>query len=409
MVGRRAFFGAASLGLFGVWSGDAFGQTQKQKDEPKTKKRTVLKPVTPAIPLPLKADEQINRLLAPVRDRNRLPGLIGAIVKGDKLASIGVAGIRRVGSDAPIQVGDRFHIGSCTKAMTATLVGMLVDQGLLNWSSTIRDIFPEHARSIHADFATVTLSHLLTHRAGLPHDAPWWGLRGRTPTEQRRGLFSRMLKDPPLTKPGTTYAYSNVDYALAGLMAEQVTGKPWETLMRERLFSPLGMTTAGFGPPGAEGRTNEPWGHREIDGQLRPMLEDNAPSLGPAGTVHLSLPDWAKFAALHLRGAQGTAKLLKPETFRILHTPPPGEEYAGGWFVVDRSWAGGRALMHNGSNTTWYASIWIAPLRDFATLVATNQGSKAAETACDEATEALIKLLAFSPVSPARRKRAGRS
>src|SRR5207237_1946204 len=143
-------------------------------------------------------------------------------------------GIRKVGSEAPIQVGDRGHLGSCTKAMTATLIGTLVDQGALSWSSTIREIFPERAGTLHADFATVTLAQLLTHRAGLPHDGPWWELRGRTTTERRRDLMSRLLTKPPETKPGTAYAYSNVDYVLAGLMAEQATGKPWETLMRER-------------------------------------------------------------------------------------------------------------------------------------------------------------------------------
>jgi len=98
-----------------------------------------------------------------------------------------------------------------------------------------------------------------------------------------------------------------------------------------------------------------------------------------------------KFAALHLRGAEGKARLLKPATFRTLHTPPPGCDYAGGWTVVERSWAGGRTLSHNGSNTYWYASIWIIPTFDLATLVATNQAGSDAAAACVDATPELIR------------------
>jgi hypothetical protein len=115
--------------------------------------------------------------------------------------------------------------------------------------------------------------------------------------------------------------------------------------------------------------------------------------MGPAATVHCSVPDWAKFAALHLAGERGDSKLLKPATLRTLHIPPRSCEYAGGWNVLERSWAGGTALNHNGSNTSWFATIWIAPARNFAILVATNQGDKQAEKANDEAVGALIKAL----------------
>ena len=115
--------------------------------------------------------------------------------------------------------------------------------------------------------------------------------------------------------------------------------------------------------------------------------------MGPAGTVHCSVPDWAKFAALHLAGERGRSKLLRPATLRTLHIPPPSCEYAGGWFVGERSWAGGTVFNHNGSNTGWFATIWIAPVRNIAILVATNQGDKQAEKASDQASGALIKAL----------------
>ncbi len=267
------------------------------------------------------------------------------------------------------------------------MIGTLVEENKLSWSSSIRDVFPARAKALHPDFQGVTLSQLLTHRAGLPANGPWWELKGKTTTEQRRDLLSQMMKKRPESKPGTTFLYSNVGYAVAGLMAEQVTERPWERLMRERLFEPLGMKSAGFGPPGTPGKLDQPWGH---SAEREPSQTDNAPALGPAGTVHVTVADWAKFAQLHLRGEQGKARILKAATFRSLHTPPGGGDYAGGWMVLSRPWAGGRALTHSGSNTTWYCTAWLAPARDFGVLVATNMGGETATQACDDACSSLI-------------------
>jgi CubicO group peptidase (beta-lactamase class C family) len=279
--------------------------------------------------------------------------------------------------------------------MTATMIGTLVEEGKLAWGSTIGDVFAEEAEQVHPQFQAVTLSHLLTHRAGLPHDARWWRLPGQTTTRQRWSLLKTVLTDAPANKPGSTYVYSNVGYALASLMAEHVTGESWETLMRRRLFEPLGMASAGFGSPGKPGKVNQPWGHRVAGERVAPTQSDNAPVMGPAGSVHCSVPDWARFAALHLNGKPGKGKVIKSSTIRTLHTPPPGRNYAGGWMVVERSWAGGLALNHNGSNTCWFVTIWLAPVPNFAVLVATNQGGKHADTACDEAASELINALPF--------------
>jgi CubicO group peptidase (beta-lactamase class C family) len=332
--------------------------------------------------------------------------MIGAIVRGESLTNIGAAGIRKIGSAEPMQVEDQVHIGSNAKAMTATLLGMLVDDGLIDWSSTIREVFPEVASRLHSDFRTVRLSDLLTHVAGLPKDTSWGRFPGRTSTDQRRSALVTLLSQPALSRPGTVYAYSNAGYVIAGLMAEQVSGQPWEELMQQRLFEPLRMKTAGFGPPvqSNRDRVDQPWGHREMFGRIEPVMNDNPPCMGPAGTVHCSVPDWGRFASLHLRGAEGRGRLLKPATFQALHTPEPGFNYAGGWTVAERSWAGGQTLSHNGSNTYWYATIWIIPAFDLATLVATNQAGSAAEAACEEATQQLIRY-ASDPFRAGRARR----
>jgi CubicO group peptidase (beta-lactamase class C family) len=350
----------------------------------------------------------VSGILQPIRERNRLPGIAAAVVQGERVVAIGADGVRRRGSEERITTEDRFHLGSCTKSMTATMIATLVEEGKLEWSTTIGEIFPELDGKMRPAWRTVTLDQLLTHRAGAPADLQEGGLWGRlwqregSPTEQRMTLVRGVLEREPESTPGTKFMYSNAGFAIAGAMAERITGKAWEDLMRERIFGPLGMESAGFGAPGTEGKLDEPLGHTEkgepVD--LGPHA-DNPPAIGPAGTVHCTLGDWAKYVALHLEGDRSesgkagreAAKLLKPETFRKLHEPSGSDEtkYAMGWLLAERDWAGGRVLTHNGSNTMWFCVTWIAPEKDFAVLVAANQGGGKAEKACDEAAWALIQ------------------
>jgi CubicO group peptidase (beta-lactamase class C family) len=133
-------------------------------------------------------------------------------------------------------------------------------------------------------------------------------------------------------------------------------------------------------------------------GKWIPMPPDNSKAdnpavIGPAGTVHCSIADWAKYAAFHLRGARGEEPRLPKEVFEKLHTPPADDEnYAYGWIVTDRPWAGGKALMHGGSNTMWMADIWLAPNKGQAYLAATNVGNESSFPACDAAISELIAL-----------------
>ncbi|QEH33831.1 Beta-lactamase precursor [Aquisphaera giovannonii] len=407
MVGRREWLrGITAQGLFlaaglghGMTARSASGQTASQPPKNqarRTARRPALNTATPVIAAPsqpIRADERVNALLTGVRERHDVPGLVGAIIRGESLAAIGAVGLRKKGSAEPMRVTDAVHLGSCTKAMTATLVGELVEEGLVKWSDTIADLFPEVSSRLHPDFQAARLTDLLTHRAGLGANVDWWRLPGNSTTEQRRALLLSSMADAPLSRPGTKFLYSNVGYALAGLVAEQVAGDSWENLMAQRIFRPLAMASAGFGPPGRRGANgaDAPWGHGGSRGKIQAVRQDNAPCMGPAGTVHCSVPDWGRFASLHLRAEQGRPKLLDRETFRALHSPPPGGNYNGGWIAVPRTRAG-RALTHDGSNTYWYASIWLYPERDVATIAVANQGPEPAPEACREAGQELLQL-----------------
>ncbi|HYE02801.1 MAG TPA: serine hydrolase domain-containing protein [Phycisphaerales bacterium] len=344
-------------------------------------------------------------LLEPIRAKHKLPALAGAIVTGRELAALGAVGVRRAGGSEPVTRDDLWHLGSDTKAMTATMLAVLVEQGTLRWDSTVGEVFKD--LPMDDGWRAVTLEQLLRNRGGAPADLDKDGLWGRLwqfkgpPREARLELVRGVLKHPP-GQVGT-FVYSNAGYAIAGAMAEQVTGSAWEDLMRERLFAPLGMTSVGFGAPGTPERVDQPRGHRRGKPVEPGPLGDNPPAIGPAGTVHCSISDWARFVALHLegphgRGPGGGAALLKPESFARLHAidPGPGDPYAMGWLVTERPWAKGeggtgRVLTHAGSNTMWYCVAWVAPERDFAVLVATNQGDGRAPRACDEAAGKLFE------------------
>lgn len=338
-------------------------------------------------------DPAIGKGLLEIRKATGVPGLTSAIAKPGKPTRVAAVGVRKEGSPEVFGAEDLVHLGSDTKAMTATMIATLVEEEKLAWTSTLGEIFP--SAEMNPAFKPVTLEQLLTHRSGLPANVDWWSLGSeKSTTEQRLALLDRVIRQAPKSTPGTTFLYSNVGYALAGLMAETVAKTSWEDLMRERLFKPLEMASAGFGPPGALGKIDQPWGHGEHKGKLTPSQEDNAPPLGPAGTCHCTMSDWAKFVNLHLLGAKGEkTPILKPETFHALQTPKEGEEYAKGWTVTKRPWAGGKVLTHSGSNTQWFCVAWLAVEKGFALLAATNLGGDTAQKATDQAVAGMIKLV----------------
>lgn len=336
------------------------------------------------------SDKAIESLLEPIREKHKAPGLIAAVVGPHGLTDIGVVGVRKLGSPEAMLVSDKIHIGSDTKSMTATRLAMLVEEGKLSWTSTLGEVFADLKPPLHADFAGATLEQLLTHRAGLPANVNYSQFHTGSLVEQREALTKEVLAQVPQHPPGTKMLYSNVGYIVAGHVAERLTGKSWEELMAAGLFEPLGMSSASFGTPGTIGQVDQPWGHGLLLGVTAPVQLDNPAVLGPAGTVHCSFADWAKFVSLHLRAGQGEPSLLKPETFKTLHTPPPGNRYAMGWGLAERPYIKGPLLIHSGSNTLWYATAAISPQHNIAFLTATNMGGNAGQQACDEALAALV-------------------
>jgi len=367
-------------------------------------------------------------------------GMAAAVLRGERIIAQGAAGVRKRGTGQRITFDDRFHLGSCTKAMTATLVAMLVEEGKLNWTTTLGELFADTVKPMHPAWEKVTLRQVLAHRAGLRFEPDGLAqvfselvrpLRARLGTlpQQRLEIARQALSRPPGIAPDTKYWYSNVGYILAGAVLEHLTGRAWEDLMRERLFQPLGISTGGFGRPGTAGKTDQPWGHSSFLGK---PIDPGSPAAqsplyyGPAGTAHMTITDWAKFIALHLRGDPANphcqAALLKLDTFAEMHavapTTPyskgwvmrgitrlatgdaaPAVTYRAGWFISTASWAKGtqpgdtgRRLWHGGKEGMSHSVVVIAPEIDFAVLVACNHGIAIWKTR--QTVKALIRTFA---------------
>ena len=262
----------------------------------------------------------------------------------------------------------------------------------MHFEDTLADSFPAFAKDLDPAFRSVTVAQLLNHTAGLPtltddKDLPVVLALIKPAKDiraQRLLVAHKYLSEPPVSKIGE-FEYSNLGFMIAGAIAEARTGKSWEELIRKQIFEPLGIRHAGFGVPGKDGKTRQPWGHKEENGKLVPLDpanldSDNPAVIGPAGTINMSLRDWMLFAQDHLDGVNGRGKLLKTETYRILHTPVT-ERYTFGWGVKMGPDGAPLLLTHSGSNGFWLADVRIMPKHNIIALVVTNAGNEAANEA----------------------------
>lgn len=349
------------------------------------------------------APDNLDEVLEKFRTESGLPAMAAVVLRDGKPTAAAV-GVRKHGDPTPVRREDRFHLGSCTKAMTAVLVAMLVEQGRLGWDTKLPEALPSLKDRIHTELRTVTVDHLLAHRAGLSpklHPRPRSLavlLEARRSPEvcrrERMAFLERALSEAPESAPGATYAYCNVGYVVLGAICEEAWNAPWELIIRKRLFDRLGMNTAGFGAMGSPGAVEQPWQHRLRDGVPVPVepgaFADNPPELGPAATVHCSATDWGRFLGAVLSPGGPGRRLLRRETWARLLSPPFGGDYAGGWLVTDRPW-GGRVLTHAGSNTLSFCVAWLAPEKRFGVAAMTNIGGETAARGCDRAAAAIIE------------------
>lgn len=335
---------------------------------------------------PIIEAEDVSDQLEAIRSEYGLPALAGIRLEGDTVTHQGVTGVRKLGEDTLATVDDKWHIGSCTKAMTGTLVGLHVDDGLLDWTSTMAELFPD-MDGMHDSFRDVTVEMLLSHSGGIDDAAANSAVvatQTSNDVQWRADLTRAILRNEPGTEIGS-YQYSNYGYVMAGAALERLTDASWEELMRARLFEPLGMSGCGFGPADASGDGSQPWGHSGDE----PSNRDNVPVLGPAGTVHCPLADWGRFISDQIRAYNGEESILSADQAEQMFTVKAGN-YAMGWLVADYPSFGGTILAHTGSNTFSLADVLVSPDINQAYLAATNRADLSTDIGATQDTISLL-------------------
>ncbi len=323
-----------------------------------------------------------------LRNKNHLVGLAAMVMVDGEVMASAADGERKVYSGVPIELNDRWHLGSITKSITATMIARLVESGPMKWTDTVGECFPD--ATIHEEWKPVTLQQLLTHTSGAPANFPFrvavnrLGLEPEC-TDERRTAVIDVLAEKPAHPPGEKFAYSNIGFTIAGAMAESATGVSWDKLVKREVFEPLELQDAGFGPPKSPSETlDQPRGHRGIYRLKMGVSDsaDNTPIMGPAGIVHMTLGNLCQYGTEHLRGELGAGKLLTAESYQLLHTPRLNH-YACGWVVKEPTdEIPYTVYWHNGSNTMWYALVVFIPGKNMVVAVTANDGDvHAAESA----------------------------
>lgn len=320
-------------------------------------------PITPFI--------DVSADLEPLRATFDVPALAIGVADLEGVTLLGATGLRCVGEDEPIHLDDRWHLGSLSKSMTALLAATFVEEGKLTWDATFTSTVPDTAEKMPEKSRGVTLEQLLAHRSGLPDDRHDWAIYAglwmqQGPPEQVRtwGVPTAFGRDT-VTKPGEKMVYANSNYLAAGHIIEKVAAEPWEDLMRQRLFEPLGMKRAGFGEPFETYDEPQARGHVRSGDTLTPApkgpLGALPPAMNPAGGVHCTIEELATYARAHLLGLCDKEAPFKPELIHRLHDDPESDGYALGWALAK---VDGRTVsLHAGSNGRWFATLWVDPTK----------------------------------------------
>ncbi len=341
-----------------------------------------------------------------LQSKSEMPGLQVLVTENEKTLFEYTGGVRAEGQSHTVSSADKWHIGSCTKPMTAFLIGRLVDEGVLKWTSNLAEIAPPNYK-LDPAIGKITVEQLLSHSSGLaevttPENGKLWTTLFTdkvAPDAMREKLVKGIFASPVRFKAGEGAEYSNSGYVVLGWILEKRKRKSWEHLIQNEMFKPLGMSSCGIGPAGSENKSVavQPWSHQfsnEKPVAIAPGLQaDNPPALGPAGTVHCNAEDWQKFLKLFI-GNQGvrTGYLSQATYDKLLSRAGEGPFTFSSFGRMERPWAKGAAFAMAGSNTYNYALVAIAPAMNRIYTINTNAGHPNAELGVTEIFKMLTDL-----------------
>ncbi len=319
-----------------------------------------------------------------------VPGTAVAIVKDDEVAHLKGYGYRDLEHELPVTAETQFAIGSASKAFTTLILGMLVEEGIIEWDEPVRTYLPEF--ELDDAFATerMTPRDLVCHRSGLPrHDLMWYGS-----SSTREELFEHLRYLEPNADFRTKFQYQNLMFMTAGYLAGRVTGSSWERLVMDRIFEPLGMKHSNLSTDDLQRAPDFALGYEQKkdekskEKKIKQMPFRNIDNVGPAGSINSSATDMVEWVRFQLsEGKVGDQQLVSPLIMQELHRPQmvvhggmaailfkqpemPHIMYGLGWFV--QPYRGHEMLHHGGNIDGFSALVSFMPKENIGIVVLTN-------------------------------------
>jgi len=340
------------------------------------------------------APKDLDAYVERVRKEFEVPGLALTIVKDGKVVVAKGYGVRKLGEPTPVDSRTLFGIASNTKAFTATALGLLVEEGKLEWDAPVVRYLPWFQLADPYVTRELTVRDLLVHRSGLglgAGDLLWW-----PPSTYNRKEIARRLRHIPLvTSFRSAYAYDNVLYLIAGEVIEAISGQTWEDFVASRILAKVGMAGSNVRHSEAGGGANVASPHAPIEGTVRPIAPFASDNTNPAGGINSNADDMAKWMIVQLDSGRvaGGTRLFSERTTRQLWTlvtpmpignPAPElaalrsnfRGYALGFEV--RDYRGRKVVTHTGGLPGYVSKVAMVPELKLGVAVLTNQESGAA-------------------------------
>src|SRR5438309_1618872 len=308
----------------------------------------------------------LEELIEQERQRFRVPGVAVAVVKGDEVLVSRGFGKRDVAKDQPVTDQTLFAIGSSTKAFTASLVGALVDDGLIEWDKPVRNYLPHFRMYDPVATEHLTARDMLSHRSGLPrHDFLWYDNQ----TLKRAEIVERLQYLEPNKSFRELWQYNNLMFITAGYLAGELLGCTWEEAVKQRLLDPLGMTNTNFSVYESQKSADHsrPYGEKADEIIEVPFL--GAELAGPAGSINSCIADMTRWAMVQVEGKVEGRQVISPAALKELHAvtivlaesalddlwpDAKNNAYALGWFVMNYR---GRTVVHHGGNVDGFSTM----------------------------------------------------
>ncbi|MVM29036.1 serine hydrolase [Spirosoma sp. HMF4905] len=311
-------------------------------------------------------------------------GFAVAVVEKGKVVYAKGFGYRDLDKKLPVTPNTLFAIGSCTKAFTSSLIGLLQKDDKLDLDEPVTKYLPNLKFFSNDLTNSITLRDMMCHRTGLPrHDLSWY----LNPTS-RDSLVSRLAYLEPSLPLRQRFQYNNLMFVTQGVVIEKLSGKPWESNVRERLLEPLGMNSTVFSVTDMTKNTDASLGYEVMkDSLVRKMAYYNIDAMGPAGSINSNVLDMAKWLSIWTNGGKLGRKEILPAAYvneamssqmAIIGGLPRKEisgnyfsSYGFGWGIS--SYKGHYRVEHSGGIDGFTSSTSFFPADSIGIIVLSNQ------------------------------------